>query len=274
MLVVQLVMNAEASMRTRRLLIAGTAMILIVGMLGASEKHEKWMDEPFRKWDQKQVAELLNNSAWAQTKAFRGQAAAGGSRGGGRSGGRGQNAGTMGPGAGATPGTDVAEFNFTARFFSAEPIREAYVRMLQIMNHYDALPADRQQAFDQKVDGLLHADAGQQVEVTLSYAINDPVAMRDLNEWFNTQTADTLKQNAYLYTPSAGQLELLKYFSPQQGGGLGAQFIFPRTLHGEPILQPGPGRLRFQLSHLPRLNQTMYIDFKPKEMTYKGQFSY
>jgi len=261
-------------MRTRRLLIAGTAMILIVGMLGASEKHEKWMDEPFRKWDQKQVAELLNNSAWAQTKAFRGQAAAGGSRGGGRSGGRGQNAGTMGPGAGATPGTDVAEFNFTARFFSAEPIREAYVRMLQIMNHYDALPADRQQAFDQKVDGLLHADAGQQVEVTLSYAINDPVAMRDLNEWFNTQTADTLKQNAYLYTPSAGQLELLKYFSPQQGGGLGAQFIFPRTLHGEPILQPGPGRLRFQLSHLPRLNQTMYIDFKPKEMTYKGQFSY
>lgn len=262
-------------MPTHRLLITGTAIILCVGTLIASKKHEKWMDEPYGKWDQDQVSELLNKSAWAQTKALRGQAAARGSRGGGRGGRGGQNTGGWeGSGAGATPGTDVAEFNFTARFFSAQPIREAYLRMLQIMNHYDTLPADRQQAFDQKVDSLLHPDFGQQVVITLSYTINDPVEMRDLNEWFGTQTTDTLKQNAYLYTPSAGQLGLVKYFPPDQGGGLGARFVFPRSLNGEPVLHPEPGRIRFQLSRLPHIDQTMYIDFKPQDMTYKGQFSY
>ena len=39
-----------------------------------ARKTPSWMDEPFTKWDQKQVAELYNNSAWAVAKSFRGQA--------------------------------------------------------------------------------------------------------------------------------------------------------------------------------------------------------
>ena|SRR5271157_947208 len=259
-------------MRSCRFLIAGTALMLVAGMVYARRKDTGWMDEPFTKWDQKQVAELYNNSAWAVTKVFRGQVV--GQHGtatdiGGRA-----SSGITGPG-GGTSGTDVPDFTFTARFLSAQPIREAYVRMLQIMNHYDALPADKQKAFDEKVNGLLHADVSQEVTVTLSYHTNDPISQRDMNQWFNTQTTDTLNQNAYLYTP-AGQITLLKYIPPQEGGGgLGARFIFPRTFKGEPILQPtATGKLRFQLSWQPQVGQTMYIDFKPEEMTYKGQFSY
>jgi hypothetical protein len=173
---------------------------------------------------------------------------------------------------GATPGVDVPEFIFTARLFSAQPIRDAYVRMLQIMNHYDALPAARQQAFDQSLDRFLHADFSQQVVIALSYQTNDPISQRNMDKWFNTQTNDTLKQNAYLFSPIAGQLELLKYFPNQ--GGLGAEFVFPRIFKGEPILQPGAGKLRFQLSYQPQIHQLMYIDFDPKQMTYKDQFSY
>jgi len=260
-------------MRIRRFLVAGAVIISGTVILCASKKRSDWMDEPFSKWDQKQVAELFSKSAWAQTKSFRGQAT--GQHGtvadpGGGSATNGAVTGTSG----GTLGVDVPEFSFTARFFSAQPIREAYVRMLEIMNHYDTLPADKQQAFDQKVKGLLHADVSQEVVVTLSYNTNDPNSQRDMNQWFNTQTTDTLKQNAYLYTPKAGQIELLKYIPPQ-GGGLGAQFVFPRTFKGEPILQPGDtGRVRFQLSYQPQIQQMMYIDFKPEDMTYKGQFSY
>ena len=261
-------------MRSRRFLIAGTAMILVAGMVYARKKDTGWMDEPFTKWDQKQVNEVFNKSAWAVSKTFRGQAT--GMHGtatnmGATSATNGAVTGT----GGGTLGVDVPEYTFTARFFSAEPIREAYVRMLQIMNQYDTLPADRQHAFDQKVDGLLHADVSTEVTVTLSYHCNDPNSQRDMDQWFNTQTTDTLNQNAYLYTPGAGQITLLKYIPPQGGGGLGARFIFPRTFKGEPILQPGAkGRLRFQLSWQPQVGQTMYIDFKPQDMTYKGQFSY
>ncbi|HEV2233333.1 MAG TPA: hypothetical protein VGV68_08010 [Terriglobia bacterium] len=263
-------------MRSRHYVIACTTMILCAWTLYARNKKSSWMDEAFTQWDQKQVNLVFNNSAWAQTKEFRGQAS-------GEHGtvtDRGStasatNGGVTGVG-GGTLGVDNPEYSFTARFFSAQPIREAYVRMLQIMNKYDTLPAERQKEFDQKVDGLLHADVSQEVTVTLSYHTNDPNAQRDMNQWFNTQTTDTLKQNAYLYTPGAGQITLLKYIPPQGGGGgLGARFIFPRTLNGEPILQPGAaGRLRFQLSWQPQIGQIMYIDFKPEGMTYKGQFSY
>jgi len=289
-------------MRSRGFLIARTAIILSIGMLYAGEKNENWMDKPYTQWDQKEVAELFNKSAWAQAKSFRGQAANisrtgaahlgqhgtavdAGTGGGNTTG----NLGTGGAGAnapsapqsragggartgGATPGVDVPEFIFTARLFSAQPIRDAYVRMLQIMNHYDALPAARQQAFDQSLDRFLHADFSQQVVIALSYQTNDPISQRNMDKWFNTQTNDTLKQNAYLFSPIAGQLELLKYFPNQ--GGLGAEFVFPRILKGEPILQPGAGKLRFQLSYQPQIHQIMYIDFDPKQMTYKDQFSY
>jgi len=261
-------------MRSRRFLIAGTAMILVAGMVYAQKKDKGRMDEPFTKWDQKQVNNVFNNSAWAQTKEFRGQATGMHGTASNMGAGAATNGAVTGTG-GGTKGVDNPEFSFTARFFSAQPVREAYVRMLQIMNQYDTLPADRQHAFDQKVAGLLHADVSQEVTVTLSYHTNDPIAQRDMNQWFNTQTTDTLNQNAYLFTP-AGQITLLKYLPPQEGGGgLGARFIFPRTFKGEPILQPGAkGRLRFQLSWQPQVGQTMYIDFKPEEMTYKGQFSY
>ena len=261
-------------MRSRPFLIACTALLLVAGMVYARGKNANWMDEPFTKWDQKQVNEVFNKSAWAVSKSFRGQVTGEHGTVTDRGGGQATNGAVTGVG-GGTRGVDVPEYNFTARFFSAQPIREAYVRMLQLMNHYDTLPADRQKQFDQKVNGLLHADVSDEVTITLSYHTNDPIAQRDMIQWFNTQTTDTLNQNAYLYTPS-GQIPLLKYIPPQDGGGgLGARFIFSRTFKGEPILQPNAtGKLRFQLSWQPQVGQTMYIDFKPEDMTYKDQFSY
>jgi len=263
-------------MRNRRFLIAGTAMILSIGMLYAGKKHETenqdWVGKPYTKWDEKQAAGLFNNSAWAQVKDFRGQVQ--GMHGTvSDAGGPGTSGAITGTG-GGTAGVDVPEFSFTVRLFSAQPIREAYVRMLQLMNHYDGLPADRQHAFDQKTGGYLNQDVSQRVVLLLSYKTNDANAKRDMDQWFNTQTTETLNQNAYLFSPIAGQLPLVKYFPPSQGGGLGAQFIFPRLFKGEPILQPGSGKLRFQLSYQPQINQTMYIDFDPKDMMYKDQLAY
>lgn len=261
-------------MRSRRFLIAGAAMILSIGMLYAGKKHENWIDEPYTKWDQKQVQEIFNNSAWAVTKDFRGQTT--GQHGtvtdmGATAASNGAVTGTSG----GTLGVDVPQFSFTARLFSAQPVREAFVRMQQLMGKYDEMSADRQHAFDQKANEYLHLDVSQKIVVLLAYHTNDPNSMRDMNQWFNTQTTDTLKQNAYLYSPIAGQLELEKYFPPSQNGGNGAQFIFPRIFKGEPVLQPGTEKkMRFQLSYQPQINQMMYIDFDPRQMMYKDKLEY
>lgn len=262
-------------MRTRRFLIAGTIIILSAAIELAGKKTANWIDEPFVKWDAKQVSELYNKSAWAQAKSFRGQVTGQHGTITDIGGGQATNGAVTGTG-GGTLGVDVPQYDFTARFFSAQPIREAYVRMVQIMNKYDSLPAERQKAFDEKFNGFINADVSKSVVVTLTYQTNDPQARRDMDQWFNTQTTQTLNQNAYLFTPSAGQIQLLNYIAPQHSsGGLGAQFIFPRLFKGEPILQPNAtGRVRFQLSWQPQIGQAMYIDFKAEDMTFKDQLTY
>ncbi len=252
-------------MRIRSLVMTCAIIALGAGALYARKKpRTTWLDKPFTQWDKGQVVGLFNHSPWALTRAYRGQT----------TGEHGNfNPGVTGTSGNATLGVDTVTYSFTARLFSSEPIREAYVRMLQIMNHYDTMPPARQQIFDAKVDGLLHADVSQEVVLTLFYGTNDPQSARDLNQWFGTQTADTLRQNAYLYTSSAGQVQLIKYLPAQGGGGLGARFIYPRMLNGKPILQPGDARMRFQL-YVPQVGQTIYLDFKPSKMVYKGQLSY
>jgi hypothetical protein len=251
-------------MRTRRFVVALALVVAAAAALYAKKNQEKWLDEAFTKWNAQQVRTILGKSAWSQTKAFRGQV----------QGEHGDfNPGNTGTANGATLGTDVTSYEFTATFFSALPVREAYVRLFQLENQYDSLPAAKKQEFDQKMDVLLHADVSQEVTINLKYQVNDANAIRDMNQWFNTQTTDTLNQNAYLYT-NAGQIILSKYLPPAATHGFGARFIFPRLHDGEPIVSAAGGKLRFQLSWQPQIGQTMYIDFKPEEMMYQGQLSY
>lgn len=261
-------------MRTRRSVIFCIVVIAGVGALYARKNKEDWLDKTFNKWNEKQVRTVLQDSPWSRHKDYKGQVGKYSSTGQLSGAEHGEDGGAVGAG-GGTLGVDVPTFTFTATFFTSLPVREAYVRMFQIENHYDSMSAAKQQAFNQSqvVNSLLHGDVSQEVIVNLTYHTNDPNAVRDMNQWFNTQTADTLNQNAYLYTP-AGQISLEKYEPPSATHGMGARFIFPRQFKGEPILSSASGRLRFQLSWAPGANQTVYIDFKPEEMMYQGQLSY
>ncbi len=282
-------------MRTRRVVVALALIVAAAGALYAKNK-EKWLDEAFTKWNAQQVRTILDKSPWSQAKGYRGQSSGqhGSSRNMGAAGGQ-ENSAVMGggvgsvsaassggaqrspqsgpPTAGETAGTDVPNYEFKAAFFSSLPVREAYVRLFQLENNYESMPDAKKQEFDQKMDGLLHADVSQEVVINLVYHTNDPNAQRDMDQWFNTQTTDTLNQNAYLFT-NAGQITLSKYLPPSQTQGFGARFIFPRLFKGEPIVPATGGKLRFQLSYQPQIGQTMYIDFKPEDMIYQGQLSY
>ncbi len=260
-------------MRTRRFIVALALIAAGTTILYARKNNDQWLQESFDKWTVKDVRTILQKSPWAQTKGFRGQI--NGAHGTVNDMGGGGNAtGTMGT-AGATLGTDVTNYEFTIVFFSSLPVREAYVRMFQIENHYDSMSPAKQTAFNQNpsVDALLHGDVSQEVMVNLSFHTNDPIGQRNLTRWFDTQTVDSLKQNAYLYANKT-QIQLAKYIPPSQSHGFGARFIFPRVVNGEPILSSPNGKLRFQLSWVPGPNQSVYIDFKPEEMTYQGKLSY
>lgn len=252
-------------MRTRRFIVALALLAAATTIVYARKNNDQWLQESFNKWSVKDVRTILGNSAWAKAKGFRGVVT--GEHGNFNPGARGTGGGTL--------GTDIPNFEFRVVFFSSLPVRQAYVRMFQIENHYDSLSPAKQKAFNQNptVDSLLHGDVSQEVMVNMSYHCNDPIAMRNMNQWFNTQTMKTLGQNVYLYANKT-QVQLEKYIPPSQSHGMGARFIFPRQVNGEPILSSPSGKLRFQISYVPGPNQMVYLEFKPEDMVFQGKLSY
>lgn len=211
------------------------------------EPKEAWSQKPFESWTQADTAQVLNDSPWVQIQTYSSESP------------------------GGNQGVNEANYLFTVRLFSAIPVRQAYVRMLEIMNNYDTLAPDRRQEFDSRVKGLLSVDVSDQVVVALAFKTNDAQAQRDIKRFFDTSTTATLNQNAFLYGPR-GRLDLREYVPPGQDG-LGARLIFPRLQNGKPIFQPGDKELRFEMDISP-IGQHLLVGFKASKMMYQNNLAY
>lgn len=234
-------------MYLRRVLICSLALILSAAPpLLTKDSKEPWA-QPYESWTQAETARVLNDSPWAQVQTYSAESA------------------------GGNQGVNEAHYQFTVRLFSAQPIRQAYVRMLEIMNKYDDLPPERRQEFDARVKGLLAADVSGQVVVALTFASNDAQASRDMKRFFDTATTATLNQSAFLFAPR-GRLDLQEYVPPGKDG-MGARLIFPRLQNGKPILEPGDKELRFEMDISP-IGQHLLVGFKASKMMYQGGVAY
>ncbi len=222
---------------------------LLVALCSASTLCAKDpLDTPWQQWDRSQVVKIFDNSPWVQVQTYSSELA------GGRN------------------GINEVSYNCVVRLFSALPVRQSYARMLQIMNNYDKMPADRRQAFDKFLDGILKIDLTNQVIVTVAITTNDPQAARDIKRFLDTSTTATLNQSAYLYSSQLGRLDLAEYVPPGQHG-YGAEFVFARVKGGKPALQPNDKEMRFELWIAP-INQQLRVGFRPSKLMYKGELAY
>jgi|SRR5579863_3849109 len=234
-------------MHLRRPVIFSLALAWLAAVpVMTKDSKEPWT-QPYESWTQAETARVLNDSPWAQVQTYSAESP------------------------GGNQGVNEAHYQFTVRLFSAQPIRQAYVRMLEIMNNYDTLPAERRQEFDARVKGLLAADVSSQVVVALTFASNDAQASRDMKRFFDTSTTGTLNQNAFLYAPR-GRLDLQEYVPPGKDG-MGARLIFARLQGGKPILEPGDKELRFEMD-IPPIGQHLLVGFKVAKMAWQGGVSY
>ncbi len=233
-------------MRSRIVSAVCILLLLGLGLLPGKDK-TGWWDEPYTTWNREQTARMFTDSPWVQVQTYSYESVQG------------------------SLGQNETKFQFTVRLFSAQPVRDAYVRMLQLMNSYDTLAPERRQAFDTQVGGIAKAEVGDEVIVTVAFACSDQEGSRDLKRFFDTATAATLSQSAFLYSSSSGQITLANYQPPE--GGIGCRFIYPRTFHGSPILLPADKELRFQV-YVPPMSQQLIVGFKPGKMIYHGKLCY
>lgn len=209
-----------------------------------------WL-QPFEKWNREQVLRMLNDSPWAQSETFTGTIVS-------------KDAGLG--------GEKELYYRFVVRFFSALPVRQAYVRMMRLMNNYDQMTTEQREEFDKRFRRALELEVSDRVIVALDFDTNNPDAARELRQSFELESADKLKQNVYLISQRLKRVELQAYFPPG-ADGTGAKLIFPRTVNGQPVFGPQDKEIRFDFV-VPATRQHISLTFKSAKMTYQGQLSY
>ena len=206
------------------------------------------LEKDFQDWTLAEAVEILNQSSWAQQRTFTRVVA--------------------GIGSGVLGEKEI--FNtFFVRFLSAEPIRKAFVRVQQIQQGYDQMGEDERRDFEALVSPGLKLDVSQWIVVSMTFRSNNPRQERRVERFLDAQTVETMKARAFLSTDRLSQVELAAYFPPRRDG-VGAKFVFPRQISGEPIISKEENSVTFE-ANLP--TQRLRVTFPVSEMLLDGELS-
>ena len=242
----------------KRILLLCSVFILFT--VSASAQKEK----PWTEWSEKDAMKVMTDSAWAQTQKELSDTdtptgpitAVAGKR---------ETENTKGTNAesGESIGRKTAALtlNYRVAFLSAKPVRQAFVRFMEIKA--PETPADKaaeRRAFIDKdfsdyIVVILKLDGTDRDKLKPALALlsGDPKAFKD---------------TAYLERKDGKRLALMDYRVPDQ---LGAKFIFPRTLEGKPFLDASSGEVRFYVE----LGKTkLSRRFKVADMMFDGKLEY
>jgi hypothetical protein len=206
-------------------------LVIFLSFNAAAQKPEK----PWVEWSLKEAQKILDDSPWGRTQtetdtsemfysptATPVTASA--------------NATTQDRAAqGAT--NQATSVKFRIRFFTAKPIRQAFVRLLESQNQLDKARTEKMRAWAD-----LHTD--EYIIVAVSYEATDRRYLGRVDQAFESAVTAVLKDSTYLERRDGKRLFLSEYKPPKKDG-LGAHFIFPRILDGQPFLTADSGSIRF-----------------------------
>jgi hypothetical protein len=250
-----------------RVLALGAVVCLFVEV---SVAQQFWEKKQLSQWSQKDVATMLQNSPWSQTRTVSTA-----------------NLTEIGHGPTSSPRASAAsqasalgasqdiqhesnpQINYLVQLRSALPIRQAVARKLQIDAHYENMPPGQKAAIDGKIAEYLNTPFADRVVIQVTYTSNVPTYFSDIRRYWMAQTAGQLNSTMFLnaggekipvgeYTVSADQSVFQVTFArPKEVGSnsnLSLEFTSPAT------------------GMLPE--QRVLVQFKPKDMTVSGSVLY
>jgi hypothetical protein len=238
------------------------ALIFALAFSAGAQKNMK----PWTEWAEKDVNKMLNDSAWGQTQTETdtsemfytpnsqnrnpiGNRPPDGSSG---SGGDRSAQGQL---------NQATSINYRIRLLTAKPIRQALARRAQAQKPE---LAERLKAFAEQ-----HTD--EYIVVAVDYDSTDRRFSGPAMQIFNSANTGVLKNNTYLENRDGERLFLQEYIAPTNDG-MGAKFVFPRTLNNEPFVNEKGGFLRFY-SEMAK-NIKLNMRFKLADMIYDGKLEY
>ena len=218
--------------------------------------------KPWLEWNMKETTKILNDSAWGQTQletkeADSGAAAitnTGSSR-------------TMVPRDASkdTPGAITSYIKYYIRLLSAKPVRQAIVRKLILES--PEIDAERKE----QLKSFAEASTSDFIVVAVVAEAKDPTMGGEAAQAFKVATLESLKDSTYLERADGQRVPLSDFVAPV-ADGLGAKFVFKRSLNNQPFVEAGSGQFKFysQLSKKIKLEAR----YKVSEMMYDGRLEY
>ena len=154
---------------------------------------------------------------------------------------------------------------YNIRFFSARPVRQAFVRIIQLQKK-DLAPEmmTRLNTF---------AEAPSEDSIIVAVAVENPDAnlLGKAMQIIRNATAVKLKNTTYLER-SDGKRVFLEEYTPPGNDGFGARFIFPRLVDGKPFLNDQDTMVRF-VSEMDS-SIKLHMTYKVKNMLLDGKLEY
>ena len=246
----------------KKLAIILTFVFALVIGAGAQKKLKPWTE-----WTEKEAMKMLNESAWGQTQTetntsemFYSPTSSNRSPIGNRPL---DNPGGSDTNDRSSQGAlnQATNINFRIRLLTAKPIREALARRAQLQNPELA----------EKLKAFAEQQTDQYIVVAVDYDSKDGRFTGPAMQVFNSANTGTLKNSTYLESKDGKRLFLDQYIAPIKDG-MGAKFVFPRTLNNELFVNEQSGFLRFY-SEMAK-NVKINMRFKISDMMYDGKLEY
>jgi hypothetical protein len=255
-----------------------TLAVLALTALGAVGlcADDSWRNTAFDRWSQKDCDRILSNSPWSKSYTakvpvivpinrdpFKGGS---GSRPGGS--------------IGSTVSTESAEgegvhepgLTYTVSFRTAKPVRQAVARLALIQAHYDELSGQEKIAAETRASNFVAAQFPDKIIVDVKYEANTSDDDRKLAEFWQTQTAATLRSTMSLTGPDGDHLAPVDYWV-----GKGAQREFQVSFPRKPREQAQYDRpLVFEFVNPAGIDRgkRFVLQFNPNEMRFDGAITY
>lgn len=246
----------------KRLPVVLTLMLLAV-VLAQTAIGQK-QSQSWKEWTKKDAEKILNDSPWSHLQVdtdlsemfFQPTTDAR------TSGGRAPNANSRLE-QGAT--NQETSIKYGIRFFSARPVRQAFIRMMQLgqknldpemaarMNNFAEVPSEDAIIIAVTIEGTDKRSLGKAMQIIESAATG------------------TLKNSTYLERNDGKRLFLEQYVPPGKDG-FGARFIFPRMVNERPFLSPEINDIRFVAEFGTTIKLNMR--FKVSDMMLDGKLEY
>ncbi len=246
------------------------ALTILTGIAVAQDK------QPWPDWDKRKAEKMLNSSPWAQTQTETDTSQLTFSPTTGGTSSIGQSTSSSSGTAAVNPGRAVQNdradrgatnqalsVNYRVRFLSAKPIRQAFARMIELQDKNN-------KGVREQLGPFVERDFNDFIVVSVTFDSSDNRLAGPAFQAFNSATTGTLKNQAYLERSDGKRLFVMDY-KPPISDGLGAKFVFPRQVDGQPFLsEAGDVRFFAQLSDKITLN----TKYKLKDMMYEGKLEY